>query len=135
MEISDWITLAAVIVALALGISSIKQTQRLQKRERSVRAAEELRIWSEESLKLFYLPYDFNKEQIYSGLGELTSKSVAMVAASTIVGHEFFNIATKAEKALNNYYKAIQAKRTESKKLMTLLLKNFRLPLLAYNFI
>ncbi len=46
MEISDWITLAAVIVALAIGVTSLLQTQMLQKRERKERLLNEIIEWA-----------------------------------------------------------------------------------------
>jgi hypothetical protein len=54
MEVGDWITLAAVIVALGLGVASILQTQILQKRERRERLLNEIIEWAKESYKLFY---------------------------------------------------------------------------------
>ena len=36
MEVGDWITLAAVIVALGIGVASILHTQSLQKKERDI---------------------------------------------------------------------------------------------------
>ncbi len=120
LEDNNWVGISALSTML-LAIAAfwaIWQNHNFRRetntRERKVRAAEELLRWSEESLRLFYLPYNYNKEEIYNGLGELSSKSVAMIAASTIVGHEFFGIATKAEEALNNYYSAITARRCSS---------------------
>ena len=46
MEISSWITLAAVVVALGIGLSSLIQTQRLQKRERKERLLNEIIEWA-----------------------------------------------------------------------------------------
>ncbi len=46
MDISDWITLAAVLVALGLGVSSLIQTQSLQKRERKERLLNEIIEWA-----------------------------------------------------------------------------------------
>ena len=46
MNISDWITLAAVLVALGLGVSSLIQTQMLQKRERGERLLNEIIEWA-----------------------------------------------------------------------------------------
>lgn len=45
MDIGNWITLAAVLVALGLGVSSLVQTQRLQKRERKDRLLNEIIDW------------------------------------------------------------------------------------------
>ena len=46
MEIAGWITLAAVIVALGIGVTSILQTQILQKRERKERLLNEIIEWA-----------------------------------------------------------------------------------------
>jgi len=46
MEPTGWITLVAVIVALGLGLSSLFQTQRLQKRERRERLLNEIIEWA-----------------------------------------------------------------------------------------
>jgi len=46
MEITGWLTLAAVIVALGLGLSSLIQTHRLQKRERRERLLNEIIEWA-----------------------------------------------------------------------------------------
>ncbi len=45
MDISNWITLTAVIVALGLGLSSLIQTHRLQKRESRERLLNEIIEW------------------------------------------------------------------------------------------
>jgi len=47
MSISDWITLSAVVVALGIGVASLLQTQRLQKRERKERLLGEIIEWAE----------------------------------------------------------------------------------------
>jgi len=46
MEVGDWITLAAVIVALGIGVASILHTQSLQKRERRERLLNEIIEWA-----------------------------------------------------------------------------------------
>ncbi len=51
MQISDWITLAAVFVALGLGLSSLIQTQSLQKRERKERLLNEIIGWAMEATR------------------------------------------------------------------------------------
>lgn len=48
MGIPDWVTLAAVIVALGLGVSSLIQTHLLQKRERKERLLNEIIEWAED---------------------------------------------------------------------------------------
>ncbi len=46
MNIDSWLTLIAVIVALGLGVSSLIQTQMLQKRERRERLLNEIIEWA-----------------------------------------------------------------------------------------
>jgi hypothetical protein len=46
MEVGDWITLAAVIVALGIGVASILHTQSSQKRERKERLLNEIIEWA-----------------------------------------------------------------------------------------
>ena len=46
MEVGDWITLGAVIVALGIGVTSILHTQSLQKRERKERLLNEIIEWA-----------------------------------------------------------------------------------------
>jgi len=87
-----------------------------RKKERGVRSVDELCGWVEEALKLSYLTYNYNNEEIYNSFSELSSKSVAMVGVASIIGHEFFEIATKAEEALSNYYSAIKARRNKHNK-------------------
>jgi hypothetical protein len=53
MEVGDWITLAAVIVALGLGVAAILQTQSLQKRERRERLLNEIIDWALSTLNCF----------------------------------------------------------------------------------
>jgi hypothetical protein len=51
MEVGDWITLAAVIVALGIGVASILHTQSLQKRERKERLLNEIIEWAVDVLE------------------------------------------------------------------------------------
>jgi len=51
MEITGWITLGAVIVALGLGVASILHTQRFQKQERRERLLNEIKDWAIETLE------------------------------------------------------------------------------------
>lgn len=48
MEVGDWITLSAVIVALGIGVTSILHTQSLQRKERKERILNEIIEWSVE---------------------------------------------------------------------------------------
>lgn len=51
MEVGDWITLGAIIVALGLGLSSLIQTHRLQKRERKERLLDNIIEWAVDMLE------------------------------------------------------------------------------------
>ena len=51
MEIGDWITLGAVIVALGIGVASILHTRSMQKRERRERLLNEIIEWVENVVK------------------------------------------------------------------------------------
>jgi len=51
MEVGDWITLGAVIVALGIGVASILYTQYLQKKERKERLLNEVIKWAEDIRK------------------------------------------------------------------------------------
>ena len=52
MDISDWLILAAVIVALGIGVSSLIQTQRLQRRERKEILLNEIIEWATDIQKV-----------------------------------------------------------------------------------
>jgi len=54
MEITGWITLAAVIVALGIGVASILHTQSLQQRERKERLLNEIIEWAIDAAKPTY---------------------------------------------------------------------------------
>ena len=54
MEITGWITLAAVIVALGIGVASILHTQRLQKQGRRDRLLNEIIEWAIDAAKPTY---------------------------------------------------------------------------------
>jgi len=51
MDIGDWITLAAVVVALGIGVASILHTQSLQKQERKERLLNEIIEWATETIE------------------------------------------------------------------------------------
>lgn len=62
MDIGHWITLVAVIVALGIGVSSLIQTQRLQKRERIERLLNEIVEWAIDVTK--WRPKEIYKDMI-----------------------------------------------------------------------
>lgn len=51
MEAGDWITLAAVIIALGIGVASILHTQSLQRKERRERLLNEITEWAVDVLR------------------------------------------------------------------------------------
>ncbi|MFC2026608.1 hypothetical protein ACFLUX_01370 [Chloroflexota bacterium] len=74
MEIGDWITLFAVIVALGIGIASILHTQNLQKKEQRQKLLNEIIDWAKNITK-----YRFSKAckellQITDSSGETSYK-------------------------------------------------------------
>ncbi|MFC1874773.1 hypothetical protein ACFLY3_01270 [Chloroflexota bacterium] len=74
MEIGDWITLFAVIVALGIGIASILHTQNLQKKEQRQKLLNEIIDWAKNITK-----YRFGKAckellQITDSSGETSYK-------------------------------------------------------------
>jgi hypothetical protein len=54
MDIGDWITLAAVLVALGIGIASILHTRGLQRKERRERLLNEIIEWAIDSARPKY---------------------------------------------------------------------------------
>jgi len=90
----------------------IKIRREEKRRERTERAADELGRWAEEALRLFYLGYNYHKDEIKNGLDVLTLKLMLMVTVATIMGDEFIGPTKRAEKALaafseiinNRYY-------------------------------
>ncbi|MFH1652155.1 MAG: hypothetical protein ABID87_08685 [Chloroflexota bacterium] len=62
MDIGDWITLAAVIVALGIGVASILQTQIMQRRDRKERLLNEIIEWAIDILNCGREePFDWHK--------------------------------------------------------------------------
>ena len=97
-----------------------------RKREHCARSTDELCRWTDEALRLFYLPYNNkNKDIIYQGLQDLLRAGVAMTAAAIIVGPEFEELTKRALSALAKYYFAIKAKRTENKQVDKPLITEF----------
>jgi hypothetical protein len=50
MEVGDWITLGAVVVALGIGVASIIHTQSLQRKERRERLLNEIIEWAMDAI-------------------------------------------------------------------------------------
>lgn len=83
MDYGDWITLAVVIVALGLGLSSLIQTQSLQKRERKERLLDEIIEWAidlnkatlGQNISLVSLKGRDLITAIYYGFAQLSSRS------------------------------------------------------------
>jgi len=94
-------------------------------RERVIRSTEELFSWMEESLRLFYLPYNYNKDEIYFGLIRMVSKSTDSTAAAIKVGNEFIGLVRRATYALTNYLSAIKERR-QHKTIDDSILKEFK---------
>jgi hypothetical protein len=79
-----------------------------RKRESCARSANELRRWTEEALRLFYLPQNKkNKTIISQGLTDLIAIGVPMTAASIIIGPEFEGLTRRAIAALISYHSAL----------------------------
>ncbi len=111
---NDWLAfsaLATLLLALAAfwTIWDNRQTRReTRKREHTARSADELCAWAEESLRLYYLPYNYHKDEIKDGLSNLTIKNMVMVIAATIIGTEFIEPTKTAENALARFYGIIE---------------------------
>lgn len=111
---NDWLAfsaLATLLLALAAfwAIWDNRQTRRGErKREHTTRSADELCGWAEEALRLYYLPYNYHKDEIKDGLSNLMVKNMVMVIAATIIGDEFIEPTKRAEKALAKYYEVIR---------------------------
>ena len=109
---NDWIAfsaLATLLLALVAfwTIWDNRQTRREErKREHTARAADELCAWAEETLRLYYLPYDYHKDEIKDGLTNLVIKN--MVIAAITIGDEFIEPTERAEDALTKYYEVIR---------------------------
>jgi len=92
MEISDWITLAAILVALGIGVSSLIQTERLQKRERKERLLNEIIEWAVANIQATYgqditvvtLKGDELRSALYLGFVQLNSRSQYIKRAASI---------------------------------------------------
>jgi len=84
MDVGDWITLGAVIVALSIGVASILHTRSLQKKERKERLLNEIIEWAIKVRKYIY-SFDsggFNSELERSQAKEKIEKSGGKLANS-----------------------------------------------------
>ena len=111
---NNWLAfsaLATLFLALAAfwTIWENRQTRREDReKERKGRSAEELCKWAEEALRLYYLPYNYHKDEIKDGLSNLIVKNMMVVIAATIIGNEFIEPTKKAEHALARFYGLIK---------------------------
>ena len=131
--IKEWAIPLSAGVTLLLAIAAfwaIWQNYSFRKedreREHRVRSSEELYKWAEESLRLFHLPYNYHKDEIYEGLIELVSKSLAATTAAIIVGDEFIGLTARTVRALTRYYSEIKARRQKNKQVDKLVFEEFQ---------
>ncbi len=129
----NWVAISALATLILALVASgtIWQNYRFRKedrhRERSARAVDELCRWTDEALRLFYLPYNSNKEEIHKGLIEKMNLAVASTATAIILGKEFEGLVGRANKALVSYSGAIQKKRRgDTKPLDKAIIEEFR---------
>lgn len=102
---------ATLLLALAAfwAIWDNRQTRREErKREHTARSADELSSWAEEALRLYYLPFNYHKDEIKDGLSNLMIKNMVMVIAATIIGDEFIEPTKRAETALAKYCEVVR---------------------------
>jgi len=118
MDALSTMTLVLAVVTFLLAVAafwSVWQNYKFRKedrlRETKERSANELCLWVDEALRLFYLPYNTNKEEIYIGLIKILNIVPAATAASIILGNEFLGLIKRANNALVNYFGEIKEKR------------------------
>jgi hypothetical protein len=125
MEIGDWITLGAVIVALGIGVASILHTNSMQKRERKERLLNEIIEWAEDIRQSSAEDINPNKVlldspvmQISSQTGflrlhkryqDLNTRSAYMKETiSKVFGRELLSALEKVIQELDNNIKILQ---------------------------
>jgi hypothetical protein len=82
MEVGDWITLSAVIVALGIGVASILHTQSLQRKERRERFLNEIIEWSEAVHKAIWMA---KKETIESDIESISDNILFLLGQSVVI--------------------------------------------------
>jgi hypothetical protein len=118
MEVGDWITLAAVLVALGLGLYSLIQTHNLQKRERKERLLNEIIEWAVGILKLDSDLFSFTEsvrlrftinlvpsqtpDKLYSDTVSLRDKGRYIKRVANIAGDKTNDAAAKIHNELND---------------------------------
>lgn len=106
-------SLATLLLALA-AFWAIWENRRMRKEDReekrSASSADELCRWAEEALRLYYLPYNYNKDEIKNGLSVLVIKNMLVITLATIIGNEFTEPTKRVSKALAEYYGLIKDK-------------------------
>ena len=121
MEVGDWITLAAVVVALAIGVVSLVQTQNLQKRERKERLLNEIIEWATDvgkrgsdldficlAAQLDEQPWgELNLPTLQSSLRELRQRAEYMVKVSNTLDKSLLTTVQKVKVEVMEYLKAI----------------------------
>ena len=121
MDFGDWITVGAVIVALGIGVASILQTHRLQKRERRERLLNEIIEWAIDvskrgaDINFLLLAAELDEEPwgglnlpaLQSNLRELKQRGEYIVKVAGTLGKPLLVAAQKAKNEVAEYLSAI----------------------------
>ena len=117
MDIGDWITLGAVIVALGIGVASIVATVILRvkdiQREHKRLAIQDVLSWAEKSYKLFYdLQYVYSGSEEYFDSKEqekyltiLWAEKDAIMVAAQNIDKKLSEMVNLVKNTLDDYWK------------------------------
>ena len=121
MNIGDWITLSAVVIALALGLASLIQTNCIQKTERKQRLLNEIIDWATDvgkcgshidflllAAELDEEPWgELNLPTLQSSLRELKQRGEYMVKVADTLEKPLLTSVQKVKGKVTEYLKAI----------------------------
>jgi hypothetical protein len=114
MEVGDWITLAAVIVALGIGVASILHTESLRKRDRRERLVTEIVNWVEDVISVtqslttnrrFELTLDYSQYFVQLDILNAKKNYLLGLVNNRDVGNIFIKQFSTSTEAFNKYYK------------------------------
>jgi len=122
--LDEWASAGGPIFTLLLALAAfwaIWQNYNFRKKDRErlrkERTATELYEWVEEAQRLFYLPYNQHKDEIYNGISNAVLKIAAMTTAAIILGDEFEALIKRVTNALVGYFSEMKEKRKHGKKI------------------